>query len=171
MSIDHIRESVEGVARYYAEHPEKALTTDKAAVAVVENGLRCRVEGPNGAVLVSDMPKGIGGGATAPTPGWLMRAALASCDATVIAMRAAQLGITLTTLEVTAESRSDNRGMIAEAGDVRPGPLEIGIRVRIAAEGASPEELRRIVEWAEAHSPVGDALRRSVPTKLEIELA
>ena len=60
-----------------------------AAVAVLEGGgLRCRAEGPNGAVLVTDMPRPVGGTASAPTPGWMLRAALANCDATVIAMRA-----------------------------------------------------------------------------------
>jgi len=47
------------------------------------------------------MSKELGGGGSAPSPGWLLRAALASCDATVIAIRAAQLGVTPTALEVT----------------------------------------------------------------------
>ncbi len=112
MPIVQIRQSIEGVIKLYSEHPEKALSTDKAAVAVIQEGLRCKAEGPNGAVLVSDMPKGVGGGGAAPTPGWFLRAALANCDATVIAMRAAQLGVVLTRLEVTVDSDSDNRGLL-----------------------------------------------------------
>lgn len=42
------------------------------------------------------------------------------------------------------------------------------IRVALAADGASPGQLRDIVEWAEAHSPVGDALRRALPVSMEI---
>lgn len=128
-------------------------------------------EGPNGAVLVSDMPKGIGGGGTAPTPGWFLRAALANCDATVIAMRAAQLGVVLTRLEVTVDSESDNRGLLG-VGDVAPaGPLSMRVHVRVAADNAPPELLRQIVDWAESHSPVGDALRRAIPCRTEIEVA
>jgi hypothetical protein len=91
MSMIHIQQSIEGVIKYLTENPAKCRYTDKAAVAVVEDGLRCRADGPNGAILISDMGKAIGGGGSAPSPGWLFRAALANCDATVIAMRAAQL--------------------------------------------------------------------------------
>ena len=170
-STAHIRQSIDNVSRYFAEHPDKGRTADKAAVAVVEEGLRCRVEGPNGAVLVSDMPKPIGGGGAAPTPGWFLRAALASCDATVIAMRAAQLGITLSQLEVTVDGQSDDRGLLGVGGDdVLPGPISLRVRVHIAADGVAAGQLREIVDWAEAHSPVGDALRRVVSVATEIEL-
>jgi hypothetical protein len=74
MTIAQIHQSIEGVIRFYAEHPEKAQSTDKAAVAVIQGGLRCKAEGPDGAVLITDMPKGIGGGGAAPTPGWFLRA-------------------------------------------------------------------------------------------------
>jgi len=37
--------------------------------------------------------------------------------------------------------------------------------------GCSRGQLRQIVEWAEAHSPVGDALRRAIPSSMEIEFA
>jgi len=117
------------------------------------------------------MPTAIGGGESAPSPGWLSRAALANCDATVIAMRAAQLGVTLTTLEVTVDSESDDRGLLGMDDSIPAGPLSVRVRVRIGADGVAPERLREIVEWAEAHSPVGDALRRAVPSKAEVEIA
>lgn len=171
MTIAHIQQSIEGVIKFFSEHPDKARSTDKAAVAVIQEGLRCRADGPNGAVLISDMPKGIGGGGAAPTPGWFLRAALANCDATVIAMRGAQLGVVLTTLEVTVDSQSDDRGLLGVGDALFPGPLSMRTHVRIAANGAPSEQLRQIVEWAEAHSPVGDALRRAVPSTTEIEIA
>ncbi len=171
MTQAHIRQSIEGVAKYFGEHPEKARSTDRAATAVIEQGLRCKVSGPRGETLVSDMPKGIGGEASAPTPGWHLRAALAACDATVIAMRAAQLGIALSTLEVTVDSESDDRGILGLGEGVPPGPLSVRIRVRIAADGTPAEQLREIVAWAERHSPVGDAIRRAVPSHVEIDVA
>src|SRR5712692_1894068 len=171
MSVTHIQQSIENVTTYLAEHPEECRSTDSAATAVVEDGLRCRAEGPHGALLVSDMPKALGGGGSAPSPGWLSRAALASCDATVIAMRAAQVGVTLTTLEVTVDSESDDRGLLGMDDSIPAGPLSVRVRVRIGADGVAPERLREIVEWAEAHSPVGDALRRAVPSKAEVEIA
>ena len=128
------------------------------------------MEGPNGAALVSDMPEGVGGGDSAPSPGWLLRAAVASCDATVIAMRAAQEGVELSTLEVTVDSESDDQGLLGMDDSVPAGPLSTRIRVKIAAEGVQPEKLREIVQWADHHSPVSDAVQRAVPTTVEIEI-
>lgn len=168
MSVKHIQESIGNVIGYLAEHPGEARYDDKSAVAVLEEGLRCRAEGPGGSYLISDMPTIIGGGGTAPSPGWLLRAALANCDATVIAMRAAQVGVELTTLEVTVGSVSDDQGLLGMDDSVPAGPLNVTTHIRIGAEGVDPEKLHQIVEWAEAHSPVADAIRRAVPTKLEV---
>ena len=169
MSIIHIQQSIEKVIAFLAEHPEKGRYTDSIATAVVEGGLRCRAEGPDGAFLISDMPRAIGGGASAPSPGWLLRAALANCDATVIAMRAAQVGVTLTILEVTVESDSDDRGLLGMDDNISAGPLAMRTRVRIGADGVPRERLQEIVDWADAHSPVGDAVRQAVPSKIEIK--
>ena len=67
------------------------------------------------------MVRSVGGTATAPSPGWLLRAAEASCVTTLIAMRAAVLGVTLETVEVTVDSELDDRGMLGmdDAGSVR----------------------------------------------------
>ena len=103
MSVDHIQKSVKGVITYLNEHPDEARCTDSPITAVMEEDLRCRATGPNGASIVTDMPEAIGGGGAAPSPGWLSRAALATCDATRIALHAAQEGVTLNTLEVTVD--------------------------------------------------------------------
>ena len=125
-------------------------------------------EGADGAALVTDMPKGIGGGASAPTPGWFLRAALANCDATVIAMRAAQLGVLLTRLEVTVDSVSDTRGMLGQGAGITAGPQSMRMKVSIGASNASAEQLREIVAWAEVHSPVGDAIKRAIPITVDV---
>lgn len=171
MSVPHIQQSLEGAVKYLLEHPDECRYTDTAATAVVKEGLRCRAEGPNGATLTSDMPKAIGGGGSAPSPGWFLRAALANCDATVIAMRAAQLGVALTTLEVTVDSESDDRGLLGMDDTISAGALSMRTRVRIGAKSVTPERLREIVEWAEAHSPVGDVVRRAVLSTTEVEIA
>lgn len=170
MSTTYIQQSIENVIQYLIEHPDECRYTDKAATTVVEEGLRCRAAGPDGATLISDMPKAIGGGGSAPSPGWLLRAALANCDATVMAMRAAQLGVTLTTLEVTVDSESDDRGLLGMDEAIPAGPLSVRTRIRIGADGVEAERLREIVQWAEAHSPVGDAINRAVPMQVEVEV-
>lgn len=171
MPVSRIREALEGAVAFLSANPEKGRCTDKEATAVLEEGLRCRARSPDGASVVSDMPAGVGGAGSAPSPGWLLRAALANCDATVIAMRAARLGLTLTTLEVTVDSESDDRGLLGTDDRVPAGPLLLRTRVRIGAAGVAPERLRELVEWAEAHSPVSDAVRRAVPTSTEIQVA
>ena len=134
MSIEHIQEAVKGVIQYYTENPEKALSEDSVATAVVLNDLRCKATGPNGWEMLSDMVEGIGGGGTAPSPGWLMRAALANCDATMIALRAAELGIELTTLEVSVGSTSDDRGLLQIDDSIHAGPQNVWVAVKIGAK-------------------------------------
>ena len=170
MSNARIQDSIVRITQYFADNPDKGPISDKAAIATLQDGLACKAEGPNGATLLSDMPKSVGGGASAPTPGWFLRAALANCDATVIAMRAAQLGVELARLEVAVDSTSDDRGIFGLGDGVPPGPQAMRIRVTIASHGASAQQLREIVEWAERHSPVGDAIRRAIPTRLELDL-
>jgi hypothetical protein len=120
MPSDHIRESIENARQYLSEHPDEARYGDHPATAVIENGLRCRVEHATGAALVTDMPGAVGGEGSAPTPGWFARAAQASCDGTLIAMRAAELGVPLQSLEVTVDSESDDRGLSAWMTRYRP---------------------------------------------------
>ncbi len=169
MSNQKIQEAVKGVIQYFTENPEKAISEDKPATAVVETGLRCRATGGSGFELVSDMAKGIGGDATAPSPGWLFRAALANCDATMIALRAAELGITLTTLEVTVSSTSDNRGLVQIDDSIQAGPLNVQVHVKIGGDNLSQEQLHDLVSWAEKHSPVNDLVSRAVPLHLTVE--
>lgn len=168
MDSAHIQHAIAQVTQFFREHPDRGPVTDKAAVATVQSGLVCKAEGPRGEELVSDMPRSVGGQASAPTPGWFLRAALANCDATVIAMRAAQLGVPLSRLQVTVESRSDDRGMLGVVPDIPAGPQALQVHVEITSAYASAEQLREIVHWAEQHSPVGDALRRAIPTALTI---
>lgn len=165
-----IQESMQGVIEYYTQNPDKALSQDKEAIAIVEEGLRVRATGPDGQTLVCDMPKGLGGNATAPSPGWMMRASLANCEAVMIALRAAQLGIELSTLEVRVDSRSDDRGMLGMDDSKPAGPLNMKMSIRIGAEGVSSDQLQEVVEWAEKHSPVGEPLGRVMPTEYAVEI-
>lgn len=169
MSNEHIKETMESLIGFLAEHPEHCTQTDSQAKAVMVDGLQCRVEGADGVTVVTDMPKAIGGGESAPTPGWLMRSALASCDATMIAISAAREGVSLTTLEVTVESDSDNRGLLGMAEGVPAGPQAVRVGVRIGAPDVDAAQLRKIVDWAVAHSPVGDTIKRPVPVTVEVE--
>jgi uncharacterized OsmC-like protein len=162
-----IHDAIETASGYLSEHPEAATGTDAPATAIREEGLRFRVEGPTGDVA-SDMSESVGGGASAPTPGWLLRAALAACDASLVAMEAARDNIELTDLKVAVESDSDFRGVLGVDGGAHPGPLAVRVRIELAAPEASEGQLRAIVQRAEAHSPVRDALAREVTMSTEV---
>jgi len=167
----HISRAIQVARSYLAAHPERARYTDSAASAVVEKGLRCRVEGPDGATVYTDMPAGVGGESSAPTPGWFLRAGQACCEATLITMRAAELGIPLERVEVVVDSESDDRGILAMDDAVPAGPLSLETRIRISADGVGTQALLQLVEWANRHSPISDALRRAVPVRVEVETA
>jgi uncharacterized OsmC-like protein len=164
--VTAIRSALETAAGYLAENPDNATELDTPATATLFDGLRCRVDGPFGE-LTTDMATSLGGGASGPSPGWLMRAALASCDATIVAMEAARAGIELTKLAVSVVSESDNRGVLG-VGDAPPGPLSVRVRIELAASNASEDELRELVHRAESRSAVADAVARAVPVTTEI---
>jgi uncharacterized OsmC-like protein len=174
MSVMHIKESVESVIDHYTENPDDARGPGTPVTAIMEDGLRCRVEKQDGTpIVVTDMPTGIGGGGSAPSPGLMFRAALASCDATLVTLRAAQVGIKLTTLEVILEGDPDDIGTLGFLGiddSIPAGELGLRLTFRLGAENASPERLRELVKWVEAHSPVGDSVSQGVPTKIEIDV-
>lgn len=164
-----IAEAVANASRYLTDHPEQARYRDSAATARLVGGLRVEIGGADGASLHTDMPTGIGGTATAPSPGWMLRAATASCVASLIAIRAAALGLELSSLEVSVDSESDDRGILGLDDSIPAGPLSARIEVALSAPGRTPEELDSLVRWAVDHCPVSDAIRRPVPIEVAIQ--
>ena len=171
MAADAIRTAIQAASEYLAQHPEQARSTDSAAAATLVDGLVVRVTGPTGATITTDMVTSVGGTATAPSPGWLLRAAEASCVVTLIAMRVAMLGITLDVLEVTVDSESDDRGLLGLDADVPAGPLSGRVSVRLTAAGVDSAMLEEIAQWGVKHCPVCDALERPVPVTTEVSTA
>jgi uncharacterized OsmC-like protein len=171
MGVEEIRTAIEAATTYLTENPADARSTDSAATATVVDGLVVRVSGPDGAEVTTDMVPSVGGAGSAPSPGWLLRAAEASCVATLITMRAAVLGITLETLEVTVDSESDDRGLLGIADDVPAGPLRGRVAVRLRAEGVDPATLDELAHWGVHHCPVCDALERAVPIDVVVTTA
>jgi uncharacterized OsmC-like protein len=168
---DQIRTALEGAMAYLSANPAEALYTDSPATATVEEGLLVKVSGPDGAELATDMPASVGGGGSTPSPGWFLRAAEASCVATLIAMRAAFLDVNLDGVEVTVDSQSDDRGILGLDPTVPAGPLSTRIAVRLSAPGVNRDDIEALVAWAVEHCPVTDAVRRAVPMTTEVELA
>jgi uncharacterized OsmC-like protein len=168
LSEADIARAIANARSYVTANPSEARYRDGAATATIEDGLRVRVTGPDGASVVTDMVTGIGGGGSAPSPGWLLRAAHASCVATLIAMRAAEEGWTLSSLDVSVDSESDDRGILGISPDVPAGPLSLRVLVTLAVDGVADEALRTASEEAVRQCPVHDAVVR--PVRVEIEI-
>jgi uncharacterized OsmC-like protein len=165
-----VREAIENLGKALAAQPERARVKGAPATARLVDGLRSVVEGPGGESVQTDMARAFGGAASAPAPGWLFRAAMASCTASCIALRAAKQGIELSMVEVTVESLVDNRGMLGLDERVPAGLSAITTRVKIGASGVEAHRLRELVDWADRHSPIACTARGSPDYALEVEV-
>ena len=168
MPGEKIKDAIESASRYLREHPDEARSTDGAASATLVDGLVIRTTGPGGEAVLTDMVASIGGGASAPSPGWLLRAAEASCVATLIAMRAAVLAIKIDVLEVLVDSESDDRGILGLDETVPSGPLSARLAIRLRAQGVEPAALEALAQWGVDRCPVHDALLRQIPITIDV---
>ena len=174
--MDRIAAALGGASEYLRAHPDEARYADSSATAKVESGLRIRTLGPASEELWTDMPASVGGSASAPSPGWYLRAATAACVASLLVMRGAQLGLDVTGAQVVVDSDSDDFGILGLDDDVPAGPLRSRILVRFAGAGeggvsasADPAALEQLAHWAVDHCPVSDAVRRAVPLEVRVE--
>jgi uncharacterized OsmC-like protein len=163
------RESLERAKRLFLEKPAAARKPNAWATAVWRDGLACELSGPAAEKAITDMPEPMGGQAAGCNPGWLLRAGMASCAATAIAMRAAMQGIALKTLEVKVESQSDARGLVGIA-DVPTALANLRMSVKIGADGIDEAQLRELAAWGEANSPVSCTLRERPPVALDVSV-
>jgi uncharacterized OsmC-like protein len=165
---ERISTAIAEARRHLEQHPQDATGEDDAVHARRREGLVVEASDAGGHTVVTDMPASVGGDGSGFKPGGLLRAALATCDATLLAMEAAARGIELSRLEVRVESSSDHRGMLGFDG-APSGPLELRLHFRLSSPDASEQQLRSLVEHVEAHSPVGQALR-AVPSEITVEI-
>ena len=170
MSNLDAREALERAKRVFLEKPGAAKRPNTTATAVWHAGLSCEISGPAGEKAVTDMPEPMGGRGAGSNPGWLLRAGMASCATTAIAMRAAMLGIALRTLEVSVESESDARGLVG-IPEVSTALANMRMSIRIAADDVDETTLRELAAWGETHSPVSCTLRDRSAVAVTIELA
>lgn len=175
MAAHEIAAAFERVASVLRRRPEAGIGDDTPARAEWAGGTRVIThDGGGHGMVVTDLPTELGGQGEAPSPAWLLRAALASCVATRVLLEAAMHGIELRSLDVRACSRSDARGLIgmsdAAGRPVPAGPADLRLQVRIGAPGLAPARLRQLVEDGCRASPVAHALQAQLPVALLIEI-
>ena len=153
--------------------PAKGRNTAVSKARIID-GLTCEIIEDNWKFSV-DMPEGIGGNNTAPTPGVYGRAALGSCLAIGYMMKATELGIPIKNLEVEVQADFDDGAMLGTADkNIPPGYFEV--RYTITIESDAPEEkIIKMLDDGDKHSPYLDVFSRAqkcvryiniVPTKI-----
>ncbi|MBS0418846.1 MAG: OsmC family protein [Proteobacteria bacterium] len=170
-----IAAALKRVEKVVLRSPQTGIHPDAPATARWTGGTKVTSTHANGTQFATDLPQAVGGEDSAVTPGWLLRAGLASCVATRIAMAAAEEGIELSQVEVVATSISDVRGLLdmvdAAGARVSAGPRDVQLHVKIAAADATrAERLRLLVERSNRCSPVSCAVQELTPIGLQIEI-
>lgn len=163
-----IRRSMERLEQAIERRPGFGSTSRRSTTRIVD-GLRCESQ-EDGFAIVTDLPPGIGGAASAPSPGALVRAALGSCLAMGYRLRCARAGVPLPAVTVTVESEEVLAGLLDIDSAAPPGFTEL--RVRVELTGAAPRaQLRQLVAEADRLSPVLDVLTRGLIVENELAVA
>jgi uncharacterized OsmC-like protein len=139
---DDIGSAQERIISIFKRKPSAALSSAKAS-GRLDEGLHCTVSSGQLDVKM-DMPKELGGDASAPTPGFFIRAGLIGCVAIGIKMTAAREGVRLESVDVDVEMDFDDAAIFG-LGDNTAAPLET--RLTITLESPAPwvavEEMAR----------------------------
>jgi uncharacterized OsmC-like protein len=172
MSAQYVADAMQRVEVVLRRRPDMGVHDDAPATASWRGSTRIVISHANGIEVTTDMPGELGGTGDQVTPGWLLRAGLAACTATRIAMGAAAAGIELSKLELRASSRSDTRGMLGmtepDGTPISAGPHDVQLHVTIAAQGVPAAKLRALVEESHRCSPVPCAIQEETPVGLPI---
>ncbi|MGD9695532.1 MAG: OsmC family protein [Thermoleophilia bacterium] len=155
------------LAERFRADPARARVTVAASTAL-EDGLLCSTT-VRGHTVESDEPRSLGGSDAAQSPVELFMSSLATCQAVTYRVWAAELGIALDRIEVTAEGALDLRGFLGVDDDAAAGFA--GVRLSVVLRGPeSAERYRQLARAVDRHCPVLDSLARPVPVERVVRL-
>ncbi len=155
--------ALERLTKVVEARPAFGLDTAQSVTTVVD-GLQC-VSEEGSWRLETDLPDSMGGTETAPTPGVLGRAALGSCMAMGYVMRAAVLGVPVTSLRVEVEADFDIQGMLVLDAEAPPGYTEIRVHVEIESSAAEAD-IRQVLDEGARLDPYLDVFSRAQSVKI-----
>ncbi|SHF57562.1 Uncharacterized OsmC-related protein [Fodinibius roseus] len=161
-----IKEAYERNRRAVELRPQKGKSTAVTKIRLFD-GTTCEVRHKHWTFKV-DIGTSEGGNDAGPGPGILERGALGSCLAIAYSQQAAVMGVPVNRIEVDVESDFDARGMLA-IDDRPPGFEELRYKVYIEST-ASEEEVQKVIDKADRHSPVLDDFKRAIPVEREITI-
>ena len=161
-----IREMQAPLRQRYKDDPSGAMTTlrVRGGTADLSDPLHCTVvpDAVLGVAWHSGAHPAVGGSGDVPCSGDLLLGALVACQEITIRMVAANMGIEIERLEISAEADWDPRGTLA-MGDFPIGLTAIRCTTRVAlAEGVKEERAERLLRSAERYCVVLNTLREGV---------
>ena len=145
--------------------PSLGLSTGISKTRII-NGLTCETREGEW-VFKTDMPKQVGGNATASSPGALGRAALGSCLAIGFMLWASKLDVPIESLEVEIQADYDD-GALFDTSDNYPGYLEIRYIIKVKSP-SSLEDIEHLINVGEKHSPYLDVFSRAQSCVRQLE--
>jgi uncharacterized OsmC-like protein len=167
LTDEESRRAQERVISVYKRRESAGLSTASGSACITE-GMRCEfTQGEHKAV--SDMPEIVGGGGTAPTPGFYARASIASCVAMGIKMTAVRAGLRLRKVTVDLEMDFDD-GASLGVGDRSAAPLETRLAISIDTD-APQGAVEHLIAQALAIDPYYLALRDPQSVKISVTKA
>ncbi len=170
-----IREIQAPLRQSYTDDPSAALTTltVRGGSADLSDPLHCTVvpDAVPGVVWHSGAHPAVGGTGDVPCSGDLLLGALVACQEITIRMVAANMGIAIERLEISAEADWDPRGTLA-MGDFPIGLTAIRCTARVAlAEGVKADRAERLLRSAERYCVVLNTLRGGVPVESDFSIS
>jgi uncharacterized OsmC-like protein len=170
-----IRARQASLRQRYLEEPGAAVRTLRvqSGASDVSDPLHVEVVPASvpAAVLRSGAHPAVGGEGDVPCPADILLAALAACQETTVRMVAANMGIDLRALEVTAEGDWDPRGTLAMGREYPVGLSAARVHTRVVVSGDERgERAEKLLRSAERYCVVLDTLRRGLPVEATFEL-
>lgn len=157
---DTVRTILDRTAERLDAEPERAVIRYRAEGGCA-GGMRTEIRVGKHEMVV-DEPPSVGGTGTAPNPLETALGALLSCQVITYRLWAAKLGIPLDAVRIDVEGDLDMRSFFGLDDEVRAG---FGaVRVLVHLDGpAGPERFRALRDAVDAHCPVLDVFRGTVP--------
>lgn len=155
-------ETIQRTMRNWEQDPASAKGTP--SVIGRSEGTAVRLEA-GGFSWHADLPPGLGGGNTAPSPTALLLGALAGCAVVFIRdTLAPQMGVQVTSVTAKAQCDTDARGLLG-LGDVAPDLTDVRLSVQIESPD-EPAAVRRLEEAWQERCPIYLALVK--PTAVQV---
>ena len=163
---EKIKSAVDRSTKALSLKPSLGIGTGTSKTRI-KNGLLCEIQEGKWTLSV-DLPESSGGTALAPTPGVLGRAALGSCLAITYMIKAAQMNVEVSSLEVEVQADYNHGGLFGTA-DVPPCYSEVRYKVTIESDAAE-EDIMKMLDDADQHSPYLYIFAGAQTCKREVEI-